>query len=113
MIMARNPKDKEKKKAHIIELAQAIGKHTEWLNEGVLVYSLDASVEDGKGPIHVLTKNEKTENDQKTNFGCKYNAPFKENESLHISEPGHGLKVEVLTRKKKKFVVRVTVFEEY
>jgi len=77
------------------------------------VYSLDVSVEDGKGPIHVLTKNEIMENDKKTNFGCKYNAPFNENESLHLTEQGHGLKVEVLTRKKKKFVVRVTVFVEY
>jgi len=98
-----------KKKAHIVELSQGIGGKQEWLNEGVLVYSLNASIDDGKGPIKVISSKENADEEKKKLFGWKYNAPLKENEKIFLEESGYKLEVEVLNKTGHKFVVRVSI----
>jgi len=73
------------------------------------VYSIDAAVEGGKGPIHVHVNKESPEEEEQKKLGCKYNAPLKEKENFCLSEKGYRMDVSVLAKKGKKFVVRVAL----
>jgi len=42
------------------------------------VYSIDAAVEGGKGPIQVHVNKESPEEEEQQKLGYKYNAPLKE-----------------------------------
>jgi len=112
MIKIPHPEDTTHKRAHIIEIAQGIGKRTEILNEGVLVYSIDTSTEDGLGPININTRKITEDQSLKSNNGLKYDAPLKVNENLDLPLGNYTLSISIMKKRKFNFTVQVSLLPQ-
>jgi hypothetical protein len=96
--------------AFVIEARRRAGQDARLCEEGVLVYSVDALVHSGDGPIRVQPAQRDRDPDLVDSCGTLYNAPFDRatGEDAHFQNRAAGLTVEVLGSNRAGYRVRVT-----
>jgi M6 family metalloprotease-like protein len=96
--------------AFVVEARRRIGEDAGLCAEGVLVYSVDATVRSGYGPVRVYAAQHDTNGELRDRCGPLYNAPFARTsgEVARFDEPSAGLAVQVLSSGKSGYRVRVT-----
>jgi M6 family metalloprotease-like protein len=97
--------------AYVIEARKRIGEDTPLCEDGVLIYSVDASVHSGYGPVHVrAAQRDNTTGDAFNRCGPLYNATFdsKKGEVAHFTDDDAGVTVQVLSSNKNGYRVHVS-----
>jgi M6 family metalloprotease-like protein len=96
--------------AVLVEARRRIGEDARLCDEGVLVYSVDASVRSGNGPVRVHAAQRDRSTELRGDCGPLYNAPFdhRSGEVARFEDSGAGLSVQVLGSSVKGYRVRVT-----
>ena len=96
--------------AFVIEARRRSGQDARLCEEGVLIYSVDALVHSGAGPIRVQPAQRDRNPDLVESCGALYNAPFDRaaGEDAHFQNRAAGLTVEVLGSNRAGYRVRVT-----
>lgn len=96
--------------AYVIEARKRIGEDSRLCDDGVLIYSVDATVRTGGGPVHVRAAQNDTNADLHNTCGPLYNAPFDKakGEVAQFEDPSAGLVVQVLSSGKSGYRVHVT-----
>lgn len=95
--------------AFVIEARRRAGQDARLCEEGVLIYSVDALVHSGDGPIRVQPAQRDRNPDLVDSCGALYNAPFDRaaGEDAHFQNRAAGLTVEVLGSNRAGYRVRV------
>jgi hypothetical protein len=96
--------------AIVIEARKRIGQDRRLCDDGVLVYSVDASVRSGYGPVHVFpAQADSKKSDLYDQCGPLYNAPYDKakGEVARFENASAGVKVRVLSSSARGY--RVTV----
>ena len=96
--------------ALVVEARRRIG-HDGWLcREGVLVYTVDASVRSGSGPVRVHAARPDRSSELRDRCGPLYNAPFVRGRGrvARFTDGSAGILVEVLRSGLSGYTVRVT-----
>ena len=96
--------------AYVIEARKKIGQDARLCEEGVLIYSVDASVRSGYGPVRVRAAQRDTNGDLLNQCGPLYNAPFDnaKGEVSHFEDNAAGLTVQGLASGANGYRVKVT-----
>ena len=96
--------------AYVIEARKKIGQDAALCEEGVLIYTVDASVRSGYGPVRVRAAQRDTNGDLINQCGPLYNAPFdsSKGEVSHFEDNAAGLTVHVLASGASGYRVQVT-----
>jgi M6 family metalloprotease-like protein len=96
--------------AYVIEARKRIGEDAGLCEDGVLVYSVDATTRSGNGPVRVRAAQGDTKRDLLTQCGPLYNAPFDKaaGEVARFEDAAAGFSVEVLSSGTNGYRVRVT-----
>ncbi|MGE5757367.1 MAG: M6 family metalloprotease domain-containing protein [Sideroxydans sp.] len=98
------------RKAFVVEVRQLIGVDARLCDDGVLVYSVDAGVASGQGPILVASSASGNDPVLTNRCGPKYNAPFAlgSGQNSVFQDFGAALKIEVLSETNEDYRVRIT-----
>ena len=97
--------------AYVIEARKRIGEDTPLCQSGVLIYTVDASVRSGYGPVQVhAAQRDNTGGDEFNRCGPLYNAPFSsaKGKVARFTDDTAGLTVQVLSSSATGYRVRVT-----
>ena len=96
--------------AYVVEARRRIGQDARLCKEGVLVYTVDATVRSGNGPVRVRAAEQDTSTDLRDRCGPLYNAPFatKRGRVARFEDASAGLSVKVLASESSGYRVRVT-----
>jgi M6 family metalloprotease-like protein len=96
--------------AFVVEARRRTGQDARLCEEGVLIYSVDALVHTGDGPIRVQPAQRDRNPDLVNSCGMLYNAPFDRaaGEVAHFHNGAAGLTVDVLGSSHAGYRVRVT-----
>jgi M6 family metalloprotease-like protein len=96
--------------AVVIEARRRIGQDRRLCAEGVLVYSVDATVRSGYGPVRVHPAQPDRNFDLHNRCGPLYNAPFARGsgEVDHFEDADAGVSMQILSSSAKGYRVRVT-----
>ena len=86
--------------AYVIEARRRLGQDARLCDEGVLVYSVDATVRSGDGPIRVRAAQRGRNADLIDRCGPLYDAPFDKGpgEVARFTDSATGISMEVLGR---------------
>lgn len=114
MIVIPVGQDESPSQVYVAEVAQPTGTGSGWKDQGVLVYSVDATVPTFQEPIRVVhTRSRKSDpqSAEAQNYGAIYNAPFKPGDDPFEAavRPGVWARIRVLRRIGSCFEVRVVV----
>lgn len=95
--------------AYVIESRKRIGEDAGLCEDGVLVYSVDATARSGNGPVRVRAAQSDTKRDLITECGPLYNAPFDsaKGEVARFEDADAGFSVQVLSAGTNGYRVRV------
>jgi M6 family metalloprotease-like protein len=95
--------------AFVIEARRRVGQDARLCEEGVLIYSVDALVHSGDGPIRVQAAQGDRNPDLVNSCGALYNAPYDKaaGEVAHFRNRAAGLTVDVLGSSSAGFRVRI------
>ncbi len=96
--------------AFVIEARRRTGQDARLCEEGVLIYTVDALVHSGDGPVRVQPAQRDRNPDLANSCGALYNAPFDRaaGENPHFQNRAAGLTVDVLGSNRAGYRVRVT-----
>jgi M6 family metalloprotease-like protein len=96
-------------KAYVVEARRRIGEDSRLCDEGVLVYSIDATTRSGNGPVRVRPAQRDTSSNLKNKCGPLYNAPFDKarGEVARFSDANAGVSVRVLSNSPSGYRVHV------
>jgi M6 family metalloprotease-like protein len=96
--------------AYVVEARRRIGQDSQLCEDGVLVYSVDASVRSGHGPVLVHAAQRDGHGDAFSRCGPLYNATFDKarGEVARFTDDAAGLTVQVLSSKANGYRVRVS-----
>jgi len=96
--------------AYVIEARRKIGEDAQLCQEGVLVYTVDAAVRTGYGPVRVRAAQRGTNIDLLNRCGPLYNAPFSvgRGEVSAFDDAAAGISVRVLASRSSGYRVRVS-----
>jgi M6 family metalloprotease-like protein len=96
--------------AFVVEARRRIGEDAHLCEQGVLVYSVDALVRSGHGPVRVFPARPDRNGDLRDRCGPLYNAPFTVGRGrvARFENPSAGLSVKVLASGLNGYRVRVT-----
>ena len=96
--------------AFVIEARRRAGQDARLCEEGVLIYTVDALVHSGDGPVRVQPAQPARNPDLANSCGALYNAPFDRaaGEDAHFQNRAAGLMVDVLGSSRAGYRVRVT-----
>ena len=96
--------------AYVVEARRRIGEDAQLCKEGVLAYTVDATVPTGDGPVRVRPAERDTSTDLRDRCGPLYNAPFAigRGRVARFKDPAAGLSVKVLASGPSGYRVRVT-----
>jgi len=96
--------------AYVMEARRRIGQDGWVCNSGVLIYSVDASVRTGLGPVHVRAARRDGSGDALSRCGPLYNATFDSarGEVARFTDDAAGLTVQVLSSNATGYRVHVT-----
>jgi M6 family metalloprotease-like protein len=96
--------------AYLVEARKRIGEDSQLCEDGVLVYSVDASVRTGYGPVRVRAAQRDGNGDAFDRCGPLYNATYNSarGEVARFTDDAAGLTVQVLSSNKNGYRVRVT-----
>jgi hypothetical protein len=96
--------------AYIIEARKKIGQDARLCETGVLVYSVDASVRSGYGPVRVRAAQRDLNGDLLNQCGPLYNAPFDKGsgEVARFADNAAGITMQVLASGANGYRVKVT-----
>ena len=96
--------------AFVIEARRRAGQDVRLCEEGVLIYTVDALVHSGDGPVRVQPAQRDRNPDLANACGAFYNAPFDRaaGEDAHFQSRAAGLTVDVLGSSRAGYRVRVT-----
>jgi M6 family metalloprotease-like protein len=96
--------------AYVVEARKRVGQDARLCEDGVLVYSVDASVRTGYGPVRVRPAQGDASRDLRDRCGPLYNAPFDsaKGEVARFEDASAGLTVQVLSSRASGWRVRVT-----
>ncbi len=97
-------------RAYVIEVRQLIGQDRRLCDQGALIYTVDAATPNGSGPVIVQPAQTGTDSAQVEQCGPLYDAPFDIGlgEVSLFSDTAVGMTVELVSRNRKTYVVRVT-----
>jgi len=86
-------------KAYVVEARRKLGEDSRLCDEGVLVYSVDATIRSGHGPVRVRPAQRDTSSNLKNRCGPLYNAPFDKatGEVARFSDANAGVSLRVLS----------------
>jgi M6 family metalloprotease-like protein len=93
--------------AYVIELRRRIGQDAHLCDGGVLIYTVDATVPTGEGPIVVRYVDPDSDPEQLAQCGPRYDAAFGRDDVSLFSDSAVGLTVEIIRRFLRPVVVRV------
>jgi M6 family metalloprotease-like protein len=95
--------------ALVVEARRRIGQDQDLCAEGVLVYSVDASVRSGSGPVRVQAAQPDRSSELRDRCGPLYNAPFARGRGrvAHFEDDSAGISVSVLGSGPTGYRVRV------
>jgi M6 family metalloprotease-like protein len=96
--------------AYVIEARKRIGEDARLCEDGVLIYSVDASVRTGYGPVHVHAAQRDGNGDAFNRCGPLYNATFDKasGEVARFADDAAGISVQVLSSSANGYRVHVT-----
>ncbi len=96
--------------AYVVEARKRIGQDARLCDDGVLVYSVDASVRSGYGPVRVRAAQRDAHGEAFNRCGPLYNAPFDRasGEVARFTDDSAGITVQVLSSSANGYRVRVT-----
>lgn len=96
--------------AYVVEARKRIGEDSGLCESGVLVYSVNASIRSGYGPVHVRAAQRDTSSELINRCGPLYNAPFDsaKGEVATFDDANAGFSVRVLSSGADGYRVRVT-----
>jgi M6 family metalloprotease-like protein len=96
--------------AYVVEARKRIGQDSQLCEDGVLIYSVDASVSSGHGPVLVHAAQRDGHGDAFSRCGPLYNATFDKarGEVARFTDDAAGLTVQVLSSKASGYRVHVT-----
>ena len=96
--------------AYLVEVRKRIGEDTRLCEDGVLIYSVDASVRTGNGPVRVRAAQRDGNGDAFNRCGPLYNATFDKarGEVARFTDDAAGLTVQVLSSNATGYRVHVT-----
>ena len=96
--------------AFVVEARKRIGQDAGLCEDGILVYSVDAGVRSGYGPVRIFAAQRDTNSDLRDRCGPQYNAPFDRasGEVSRFEDASAGLSVQVLSSRKSGYRVKVT-----
>jgi M6 family metalloprotease-like protein len=96
--------------AFVIEARRRVGQDARLCEEGVLIYTVDAMVHSGDGPVRVQPAQPARNPDLANSCGALYNAPFDRaaGEDAQFQNRAAGLTVDVLGSSRAGYRVRVT-----
>ena len=96
--------------AYVIEARRRTGQDAPMCDEGILVYSVDASVRSGYGPVQIRPAQASSDGDKLSRCGPLYNAPYDSarGEVARFQDNAAGLTVQVLSSNAGGYRVRVT-----
>jgi M6 family metalloprotease-like protein len=95
--------------AYVIEARRKIGEDARLCDDGVLVYSVDAAMRTGYGPVRVRAAQRDTSTELISRCGPLYNAPFDKakGEVAQFEDSAAGFSVQVLSTGPNGYRVRV------
>ncbi len=96
--------------AYVVEARKRIGEDTRLCEDGVLIYSVDAAVRSGHGPVRVRAAQRDASGETFNRCGPLNNATFDSarGEVARFTDDAAGLTVQVLSSNEKGYRVRVT-----
>lgn len=94
--------------AYVIEVRQPLGHDSRLCDKGVLLYTVDARIPSGSGPIRVLPSQAGSDPAQIGRCGALYNAPFDVGPGEVSTYEDTAIKLEVLATDGSSYRVRVT-----
>ena len=96
--------------AYVVEARKRVGQDARLCEDGVLVYSVDAAVRSGHGPVRVRAAQDDVNRDLRDRCGPLYNAPFDNarGEVARFEDAAAGLTVRVISSGASGWRVNVT-----
>jgi M6 family metalloprotease-like protein len=96
--------------AFVVEARKRIGQDAGLCEDGILVYSVDASVRSGYGPVRIFASQRDTNSELRDRCGPLYNAPLDRasGEVSRFEDTSAGLSVQVLSSGRDGYRVKVT-----
>ena len=96
--------------AFVVEARKRIGQDARLCDDGVLVYSVDAAVRSGSGPVRVYAAQRDQDGELRDRCGPLYNAPYDraKGEVARFNDASAGLSVQVLSSGANGYRVKVT-----
>jgi M6 family metalloprotease-like protein len=97
-------------KAYVVEVRQPIGEDARLCDKGVLIYTVDAKVANGAGPVIVKAAHNGSDPDQIDACGPLYDAPFDlgPGEIASYNDPAAGVSMQIISAAGDNYVIRVT-----
>lgn len=95
--------------AYVIELRETVGQDSHLCDHGVLIYTVDATEENGHGPIRLLPAQQGADPAMIERCGILYDATYdvRPGKVANYSDPRAGIKVELVRKRGSSYVVRV------
>lgn len=91
-------------KVFVIELAQQVlGTNNKYWGEGVLLYTVDATIRSGSSPIVIISKKESSSPD----YGYLYEAPYGVNDTVFHKECNASIRLTVLQKFGSSYNIRI------
>jgi hypothetical protein len=95
--------------AYAIELRENVGVDSRLCDHGVLIYTVDATMKNGGGPIRLLPAQNGDDEDKIQRCGILYDATYdlRPGKVANYYDPSAGIKVELLKKRADLYVIRV------
>jgi M6 family metalloprotease-like protein len=95
--------------AYVIELRENIGQDSQLCDHGVLIYTVDATKENGHGPIRLLPAQQGADPAMIEKCGLLYDVTYdlRPGKVASYSDPQAGIKVELVGKRDTSYVVRI------
>lgn len=96
--------------AYVIEVRQPVGQDSNLCDRGVLIYTVDAAIRNGSGPLRVIPAQKDPNPTQFDKCAMHYNAAFDigPSEVSTFEDSALKLKIEVLSRQGSSYKIRAT-----
>jgi M6 family metalloprotease-like protein len=95
--------------AYVIELRENVGVDSRLCDHGVLIYTVDATMKNGGGPIRLLPAQNGDDEDKILRCGILYDATYdlRPGKVANYHDPSAGIKVELVKKRAESYVIRV------
>jgi hypothetical protein len=96
--------------AHVVELREAIGADSRLCDHGALIYTVDATLENGHGIIKLAPAQQGTDPAAVLRCGVLYDGTYdlRPDKRANYSDPRTGIEVQLISERDNSYVVRVT-----